>query len=971
MSRTIRTARLSPIVKIFPLFLLFACISLPRLLFAEDLPPRYLVELRDELADDLRHDSRLLVVQQDEISLVPLFNPPPDKAKLPLWRKHGLHRWYRVTPDGMMPEAAQQAIREIDGVLSLAESPLVETESYTPDDFDNYNLWGLLTMDLPEAWDIYHGDSDVLVSAMDTGLRLDHEDLLPRLYINPGEDVNGDGLWTDVDNNNIDDDQNGYVDDICGWDFVDHDEPDSSQVVGEDYGPPDNRVDPDVHGHGTLVSGTLAAATDNQLGIASAAFRTNLVPIRCGFARSVDGSIQGNGYSDAFAVALQYAADNGIRIVNVSFSGSDYLQAWQDAINYAWDSGTLFFAAAGNASSDTLVYPAGYDHAIAVASTAPGDVRSSFSNYGEWVDIAAPGSTIYTTVNWGVNSYTGTNGTSFASPNTASVAALALAMRPELTPQQLVNAMQITSNNIDALNPGYVGQLGAGRVNAARLLHYIQNDFLPFPYDLSFEVNSLNGELSLDWLIDNDREDLIDFAVYADGVRLDSTNHTSITTVLPEPGILRVGVTARFAAGESISGEVLVDYNGSAGIPFESGFEEGNLLGWQKEVNGDASSIQLQVEYGHEGRYHAAVRTSESDFVGLTRPFTYLGWLEASGWFQLNGDAAPETGQAASIELEGEDNNLFQVFMDEMSYPSYRLTEAGGVTRLSEELVLPLAGWLGIYLKYTLDHMEVLYLDEQGFPIFHTRFATPQTLLRGVRFGARDISGPQNMDNLSIRSMDQWYIPFPGPVDPTERMHGIVIQSATLNDTPLEAGDQIRLYDGDLFLTLTEIGDFSPYVLTAYGESGDSPGFTDGHNFRFSVIRRGTGMTHPAWATILNGSESFAEGGLTSMTLSVGDVSVEERPAEQPSGFTVSPAWPNPFNASTRVEFVLPARGRVQWQLINMLGQQVSHGSLMSEAGPNHLVISEVSTHTLASGSYFLKLKAGKQVRRQKLVLLK
>ena len=197
------------------------------------------------------------------------------------------------------------------------------------------------------------------------------------------------------------------------------------------------------------------AATDNGIGVAGVGWRTPIMPL------VVLNASDYAAYSD-IANAIIYAADHGVRIINVSVCGTSASSVLQSAVDYAWNKGALVFAAAGNKATSALTYPAACARAIAVSSTEKTDVLSSFSNYGSWISLAAPGNYILTTRKGGT--YSQWYGTSFASPIAAGVAALALAVRPTMDRDTLLRIIE--QNTDDLGSPGFDSSFGWGRVNA-------------------------------------------------------------------------------------------------------------------------------------------------------------------------------------------------------------------------------------------------------------------------------------------------------------------------------------------------------------------------------------------------------------------------------------------------------------------------------------------------------------------------
>ena len=351
-----------------------------------------------------------------------------------------------------------------------------------PDDPEYVNgvQWGLVKVEAPYAWAVSTGEG-LLVAIVDTGIDPDHPDLRDKLWVNLPE-LNGES--------GADDDGNGKVDDIYGWDFV----------AG------DNEPR-DANGHGTHVAGIAGAMTDNGLGVAGMGWNAILIPIR------VLGE-DGTGDSWDVARGIRYAADCGAKIINLSLGAPGYSQsspypALRDAVLYAQSKGALVVAAAGNEGyppgSAYYFYPAAYADVLGVAATTRHDGIASFSNAGPYVDVAAPGVDIYSTKPF--SSYGSMQGTSMATPLVSGLAALVWARHPSAT------ALQVAALIMDgAEDLGSVGRdpyFGWGRINARNSLYAtpgaesemtLGSDSMPADSMISFgegrlHVNLRSGEL--------------------------------------------------------------------------------------------------------------------------------------------------------------------------------------------------------------------------------------------------------------------------------------------------------------------------------------------------------------------------------------------------------------------------------------------------------------------------------------------
>lgn len=408
--------------------------------------------------------------------IVPMFTHDPISLKNPTFFSTNLYLHYKIVWDfSSIKQDPEKLVDFIQLSPSVRETDVIYLKhaSLTPNDWglSSRNLWFLDSVKVRTAWDSQQGNSSILAVTIDTGVDYNHEDLFPNIRTNPLEDVNSDGRFTSTDNNSNDADGNGFIDDVIGWDFVSHSYTEISgatAATGEDYGPRDN-TPYDVHGHGTHVMGSIAARTNNSLGVPAASFNVQTLSLRAGFAYISGGQLQGSGYDDDFSPAIQYAVNRGARIISISFGGTSQSTAYQSAINYARANNCLVFAAAGNENTSSVRYPANYTGVIAVAALTTGNVKASFSNYGSWIDISAPGTDIWSTMvvnTYNPSAYVAWDGTSMATPTAASVAALVLSGNPSLTDDQLESTILTTATNINTLNPSYVNQLGSGIVNA-------------------------------------------------------------------------------------------------------------------------------------------------------------------------------------------------------------------------------------------------------------------------------------------------------------------------------------------------------------------------------------------------------------------------------------------------------------------------------------------------------------------------
>lgn len=329
-------------------------------------------------------------------------------------------------------------------IVEFAEPDYIRKASYTPNDPYYPEQWGLLKIGIEGYWDAEMGSSGVVVAILDTGIDLDHPDLVNRLWVNPGE----------IPDNGIDDDGNGYVDDVYGYDFA-------GDGLFPLPGAEDSNPD-DGNGHGTHVAGRVGAETDNLTGVAGIA-QIQLMAVK------VMSSL-GIGYSSDIIEGVIYAVDNGAKVINASLGGTSPSLAEYLAYEYAYQNNVFIAAASGNNGhqSNSIEYPAGYFFAMGVGATDQNDMIAYFSTHGPQVEVSAPGVEILSTTKGGGYGYKFWSGTSMACPHVTGLAALLYSRYPGLANWQA--RLMIREGVIDRGVVGWDEFYGFGRVDAPTLL---------------------------------------------------------------------------------------------------------------------------------------------------------------------------------------------------------------------------------------------------------------------------------------------------------------------------------------------------------------------------------------------------------------------------------------------------------------------------------------------------------------------
>ncbi len=978
--------------------------------------PHLILTLEDETAEMAR-DMRAIPeavadLNLDNPTLTPVFHLPKDQDKLDSFYSFGMHRFFRLDAANFDAVAAYDGLSFEQDVIA-AELVYPDVAHVTSNDYNIYNMWGLTKMQVPQAWDLHHGDSEVIVTTIDTGCTIDHPDLAANIRVNPGEDLNNNGVWDPSDNNNVDDDGNGFIDDLVGWDFVSHN-PSSGSIPQEDYAPRDNMVYPDIHGHGTHVMGSAAGVTNNSTGVAAASWNVKAMPVRAGYAWEYFGSLYGSGYSDDFAEGVNYAVNNGARVISISFGGSSTNAAYEAAVNYARANNVLVFASAGNNNNQNMNYPAGYDAVLAVAATDQNDHKASFSTYGTWVAVSAPGVDIWSTMSnnsWHPYDYVAWDGTSMASPNAAAVAGLLLNYNPALTDDELEALILDYADDIDGVNPSYQGRLGSGRINAYASLNAAYGGASwPAPTNLAADLNGNTGAVSLTW----------DAPAAANSIGNGGSDFLGADDMTGNKDDLAAQWRHQVRVGQQMTAngtfdEFLASQNDNGGNEIDeflnyAVYRNGNLIASPT----NESYVDNLPSYGNYEYYVVAIY---SDGQSAPTPSVYVSYIDESAYVLvedfdggLPGDWSVETTVASGtwhVDFGGE-RDLFPT--------PYMLVDSdvvGDGPHLQERLVTPyldLSDRTDVALEYS--HVFDEYENEDGYVMYSINNGGWQTI---VNYSDPDI-GPETVTHNLPALTGQpnvrfsWYYNDNGSwgwywgVDDVT-VYAVEAASMSLTITPINTtvgpnggtvtyganltNNTASTYSGLTYWTMATLpngNDYGPMYtrvfnlnpnqvinVAMFGQSipGYAPAGTYTHHSYVGYMPN----------DIVSDSFTFTKSGTPSTgTMDLDDWTVSSTPwpdesmvasaTEIPTEFSVGEAYPNPFNPSTSLTVNLPQNADLTVTVYNISGQQVATlASGVATAG-SHTYSFDASN--LSSGLYFIRATVPGQLNQiRKVTLMK
>jgi serine protease len=828
--------------------------------------------------------------------------------------------------------------------IEWAEPKFVYEVDYVPNDPSLGNQYNLPKINAAQAWDISKGDTSIIIAIIDTGVDWDHPDLAANIWRN----------WGEIPDNGIDDDLNGYIDDVRGWDFA-----------GIDGNSPNNNPMEDVPTHGSFVAGVASAVTDNGIGIASIGFNSKIMPVKTSFGNS---RLILYGYE-----GIVYAADNGAKIINCSWGGPGYSILGQEIINYALSKGALVVAAAGNENTSTPSYPASYTGVLNVASTDQGDVRSSFSNYGSSITVTAPGSGIYST--WQNDSYLFGSGTSYSSPLAAGLAALVAAQFPNYTPLQIAEQIRINSDDIYSQNPSFQDQLGKGRINAFKSVNE-NNSVSVRITDITFSDEAPGGNGDGIFQAGETISVYLNFTNY-----LDPTNNLNI--YLENKNIYSTPVDAIFNAGARATLESFDNNSAKFTFTLANSLPQNVTLPFRVNfIDGDYLDFQLIETIGNP-----TYATHAGNNVALT--ITSKGTLAFNDF--------PSNSQGEGFTYLNGSNHLFEgALMIGTSQTNLSNAARGSGSTQDNDFSI---------LQPFLVQIPGSTSDVQGSSIFNDDNAGGNKIAVTAALQSYTYADPPNDNYIILRytftnnsgaDINNFYA---GLFFDWDMVDGSGIDDYTAWDTSGSFGYVYHLGgnpDTWIAAALISHTNFGFWAINNAGGDGGFQiydGFSDAEKWQslsseigkpqagggdVSHVVSGGPYNIPADQSIdvaftiaagLNQDELNTAVGLAKSKYASILTSVENENSPLLKSYSLSQNYPNPFNPKTKIKFSIIEQHHTELKIYDVLGNEVA-GLVGEVKSPGEYEI-DFDGSSLTSGIYFYRLTSGAFYSTKKMILMK
>ncbi len=819
---------------------------------------------------------------------------------------------------------------EVDEKMRLAD--------FVPSDSLFSAQWYLSKTNLPAAWEIQTADSSIIVAVLDNGIDQNHSELQNILWRNFQEVVDG-----------IDNDENGLVDDVAGWDFGEN-----NADINHDFG----------GYHGSMVAGIIAANTNNLIGISSVAFNSKIMPLKITSVDDEEGEIvwMSSGYE-----AIIYAAESGADIINCSWGNYQYSNFGAEAVDFANQNGCVVVAAAGNDGIPEIFYPAGLNGVLSVGGTNEDDEKWSESNYGTNLDVLSPSTNILTlSAN---NSYGNASGTSLATSIVSGIAALVKSHFPDDNSFQIAERIRITSENIDNLNSGFEYQLGKGRVNSlaainsdnsksVRILTYLLQDdnsdgILENGEQVSIEMNFINhlaqtNSLQIYLISENSNVQILNGNYSAGSVQRNSVFSNSSNKFVIQideytPENEQIDIRIQF---------VDENYTDFQWISFTANpsYSDMNLNNVALTLTGNGTLGYEDYPYNSKGNGLTYKNDEKTRFfeAGLMFGNSAVKISDAihKTMFEYHNDF--ENLTPFSIELPGEN------------------AEQQGFANFLESVID--SNYLGI--QTTLNSYSFSDVENEDFVVLHYNFKNISGRIINDFYAGLFIDfdldeNDYDDDKVEYDENANVGFAFDANLASIQTYHGVsLISDMNYNFYAIEN------YGNDI--SVEDFSDAEKWLTLSNGLQKITAGPSD-----ISLVVAG-GPYQIADSNSLNVAFAIAVGDSKENVLqsirqakrkySEFNVGTEILP-EIPKEYKLFQNYPNPFNPSTEIKFKLPTNGNVKLTVFNSLAEEVITLANKEFSAGSHSIV--FHPENLPSGIYFYKLTSGNFVDVKKMILLK
>ncbi|TNE73822.1 T9SS type A sorting domain-containing protein [bacterium] len=858
-----------------------------------------------------------------------------------------LAKWYEIElPSGSNSEAIQAKIKKMEGVISV-EPRRIRYTTVIPNDpllsnltFDYYNKQNFYS-----AWDVEKANSAITIAIVDSGVDFTHTDLDGKKWINTNE----------IAGNGIDDDQNGWVDDVFGWDFWQSG--DLGGVIVEDNDPRG-----DASSHGTHVAGIAAAETNNGQGIAGAGYNASYMAIKAGGA-------PGNERTIAFGYeGMLYAAINGADIINCSWGGFGSSTYENDIVQTVLEMGSLIVAASGNDNEPDVYYPASYSGVLSVGSVTSINSKASYSNYGYKLDVMANGSSINSTVF--NNQYALNTGTSMASPFVAGLAALVKAKHPDWKPEQIKNQIRVTATPVYSSNQAsYEGMLGRGLIHASAALGEVKPGFIISSYTLLNSNNDKirpgeNGTLTLNIKCVNPSAQNITLKIASHN---NDVVFVSSEAVIP-PKMLDDEIQLLFPVSFSS------DFNVNALPVISASFTGTNYF---DEIYFQYDKL-LYDEHINEIKFSVA-SDGTVGFVDINQGIGGVGFIPKN----VDGAFYPEENilYSASLLLGLKTVVADRAVSDNSTENNFIPTDYYTISDVNG------------YRKGN-GNSTVSYASFPDLKIRTNSYSTTDENYKHVVWVNYIISNP------TPNTIDSLYVGYYVDFDINEYDKNSVLYNES-NQTIITKSDNNQQFAG--LTTLNQVNS-AIAIDNAYSGTDNEVNFSIYDGFtkaeKWNALTQGLAKTSVNNTDVsnmissgpyrINSSDSISVGFLWSYATSLDDltnyinnakqnllfsltqplnVSNEEEPEFEVLGFEIHGNYPNPFNPSTTIKFSLPKSSQVRVAVYNSLGRLIQRQSLEHMNSGNHSL--QINLSNYSSGVYFVQVSSSFGVKQIPITLIK